>query len=49
MPPPTPIAPPIFMQVPVPSIMTKPAPYCAQALAEAGRLTGSDLLDGAAV
>jgi hypothetical protein len=27
-----PMAPPIFMQVSVPSILTKPAPYVAQAL-----------------
>ena len=47
MPPPTLMAPPIFMQVPVPSIMTKPAPYAAQALAELGRLSGSDFSDGA--
>ena len=49
MPAPTLIAPPIFVQVLVPSILTKPAPYSAQALAEPGRLTGSDLPDGVAL
>lgn len=43
------MAPPIFMQVLVPSIMTNPAPYSAQALAEYGRLIGSDLPEGAAL
>jgi len=38
---PTLIAPPIFMQVLVPSTLTKPAPYSAQALAAFGRFTGS--------
>src|SRR5215217_4562539 len=43
MPAPTLTAPPIFMQVLVPSILTKPAPYSAQALAEFERFSGSSL------
>jgi hypothetical protein len=42
---PTPMltAPPIFTQVSVPSTLTKPGPYAAQALPLAARLTGSCL------
>ncbi len=36
-------APPIFMQVLVPSILTKPAPYSAQALAGIGALQRQQL------
>jgi hypothetical protein len=46
---PTLTAPPIFMQVLVPSILTKPAPYSAQALAEFERFSGSSLFDVAAL
>ena len=49
MPAPTLTAPPIFMQVLVPSILTKPAPYSAQALAEFERFSGSSLPDVAAL
>src|SRR5207245_900854 len=46
---PTLTAPPIFTQVLVPSILTKPAPYSAQALAEFERFSGSSLPDVAAL
>jgi len=42
-------APPIFMQVLVPSILTKPAPYSAQALADPRRVTGSGLSEDVAL
>ena len=42
-------APPIFMQVLVPSILTKPAPYAAQELADARPFNGSGLSDVAAL
>ena len=42
-------APPIFMQVLVPSTLTNPAPYSAQALAEFGRFNGSTFPEGAAL
>ena len=43
------IAPPIFMQVLVPSILTKPAPYSAHELADLAPFSGSTLPEGAAL
>ena len=43
------MAPPIFMQVLVPSILTKPAPYSAHELADLAPFSGSTLPEVAAL